>query len=373
MEIDGIAFAAIALVVLGVALPAFLHRRQIAAQLRLQERYSEELRILSNTPHMVYAESDEHCVIHTHTPEVRMAERKVTAKALMRERASRRARIARRTARKQRLLAGAALLLLATLAAWVAVALTTLSVWVPIVLTASAGAGAWFTFVVTSQIAEANEHDEERIAHIATMLTRKATPAQRDFEAMKRVAGAGEVVGTDGAAGTAAGGVAEASSGEAADGAAAGADAAGAVKGDSGVAVARADAVAREREAEVQGAARAQRGGATYQARPARVELAPDILRGRAALADPHRSSLEVREPAQMPSYTVKPEVRRMVARPAAELGAMEVASPEVDASVPYRPKRIGEQLPGAEQGAREVAGLAGGSVLDELLKRRRA
>lgn len=346
MEIDGIAFAAIALVVLGVALPAFLHRRQIAAQLRLQERYSEELRILSNTPHMVYAESDEHCVIHTHTPEVRMAERKVTAKALMRERASRRARIARRTARKQRLLAGAALLLLATLAAWVAVALTTLSVWVPIVLTASAGAGAWFTFVVTSQIAEANEHDEERIAHIATMLTRKATPAQRDFEAMKRVAGAGEVVG---------------------------ADVVGAVKGDSGAAVARADVVAREREAEVQGAARAQRGGATYQARPARVELAPDILRGRAALADPHRSSLEVREPAQMPSYTVKPEVRRVVARPAAELGAMEVALPEVDVSVPYRPKRIGEQLPGAEQGAREVAGLAGGSVLDELLKRRRA
>lgn len=387
MEIDGIAFAAIALVVLGVALPAFLHRRQIAAQLRLQERYSEELRILSTTPHMVYAETDEHCVIHTHKPEVRMAERKVTAKALMRERATRRARIARRTARKQRLIMGMAVLLLATIGAWVAVAATTLSMWVPIVLTAGAGAGSWFAFVVTSHMAEANEHDAARIAQIAAMLSRKATPAQRDFEALRASGDGGDGYLGDGGTREVAGAVAGVAVG--------GVDAAGAGAHNAGMSEAfnaelgvstephKADDVRKvsRSDAGVDGTMQSSRTAwvsaarvrTQMQARPARIEMDPDILRGRAALADPHRSSFEAREPAQMPTYTVKPEVRRVVARRASAFGAMELANQEAEANVPYRPKRIGEQLPGAEQGSHEVNGLAGGSVLDELLKRRRA
>lgn len=345
MGIEGAVVAMGTLFLLAYVIPQITRRRAVFADAPIGERYSEDLRLI--TERTLRQEGGDHGKIFTtertmSTPTRPSGTRGPDAakmRAIARDRSRARARIARRGAHQQRaLVAGAALAVLAA-GLWVAVGLTSLAPGFAIAATAVGGLYLLGVGYLVSSWAVLNAADEERIAKANKVLRRAKRAGVRDDAAARPAAEleAGEVAEAE---------IAEAEVTEAEVVEAAGAGAAE-------------EAVAEAAVAEPDSAA-------VVEARPARKARPARVASPRADVVD-H---------ADVPSYTLK-AVRRMV---------KPYEAPEAPAAdVPFRPTRLGERIGDGQLEAANPAPamtgneelradvLGGGSTLDALLDRRRA
>lgn len=348
MGIEGAVVAMGTLFLLAYVIPQITRRRAVFADAPIGERYSEDLRLI--TERTLRQEGGDHGRIFTtertmSTPTRPSDTRGPDAakmRAIARDRSCARARIARRGAHQQRaLVAGAALAVLAA-ALWVAVGLTSLAPGFAIAATAVGGLYLLGVGYLVSSWAVLNTADEERIAKANKVLRRAKRAGVRDYVAARPAAEleAAEV------------GLAEVEAAEAE------------VGEDEVAAASAAEAAAAEPAVEAPAEVPAVEARPARKARPARVVSA--------------RVDVVEREerPADVPSYTLK-AVRRTV---------KPYEAPEAPvADVPFRPTRLGERIgdgpleaanpapamTGNEEFRADVLG--GGSTLDALLDRRRA
>lgn len=338
------------LVLVGVLLifilPSFLRRRSIVAQTRIEERYSQDLRLLTIEQQAYLhqpAETSDRGTIYSRKPEVPMSEANLSVKGLAAERARRKARIAQRAANRQRTFAAS--LTVAALAgvAWLCVAFTSLPIFAAILATVVAGGTLFTASYLVNAMNTADEKDREALENITRKLESrsrtKLTPAERTLERMRK---ARRSTAHD-------------------------------VEHNSNKS-SEESVLAEEAKQEVRRSSSVSESAVSAKDnRPIQLHLDSDILRDEAALYIPRQEKKPETQPVvQMPSYTIKPMIRR-VTTAAPTLASDELGS----ASVPYRPVHLGERFadaPLAEPAVsnNEEKGLSGGSALDELLLKRR-
>lgn len=352
MGIEGAVLAVGTLFLLVYVVPQITRRRAVFADAPIEERYSANLRLI--TERTLTQESGDHGKIFTtertmSTPTRPSGTRGPDAakmRAIARDRSRARARIARRGAYQQRALVGGAVLATVALGLWIAAGMTSLAPGYAIAATAVGGLYLLGVGYMVSTWSVLNAGDEERITKANKVLRRSirtTSKSQRETT----------LTGADTAA-----------------------EAPAKVEAEVGSAAPKAEveeeavrAVAIEAATEPT----ARPGEAVKPARkPARLTRAThpraDVVK--------NTEPLEERPAADVPSYTLK-AMRRTV---------KPYEAPEAPtADVPFRPTRIGERIGDAPleeaNPARAVTGqeelrsdvLGGGSTLDALLDRRRA
>lgn len=417
MEFQGYAIAGVVVLLLAYVAPYLYRRRVVLAEARIDERYAEDLRILAvkqkKDSSAAYGENGDHGTVFYRRPEVMMsnaedshapaqlqaptkasthssrprtasaagrpsASNKVSSsgrssaanevRTLAKDKARRNARIAKRGALQKRGLLGGAAVGVLAIVAWVLALAATLPVLVAAIATGLVGAYfIGFSYLV-GEINKANAADTEAIADINVRLAGGRKGSVRASSASRKPSRPGvRSRASEEPVDTAQHDEAQAQHDEAPE--------------QIGVAVAEAP----------EAPARAEGSGLT-------MSMSPEVIADGEVVAGRERSPLPTSAPAgeasnrrvdsvaedgpaaspSIPSYTLKPRVieRRVV--------APYQAPEEPTAAVPYRPKDVGETLDGAENAVAKKAadeastaggaeGLAGGSVLDRLLDRRRA
>lgn len=327
MGFEGFVVLGVAIVVIAVVIPTLTRQKFVAASTPLEDRYADDLRLLSVAEASVAHSGGDHGTVFFRRPEVGMAEeRMVNIRGLARDRARLRAGMSKRTANLQRGFFGACALGLLALGLWIAVAATTIGTavaWVATVVTiAYSGGFGW----LVRQAREAETEDRRELARL-----------DAELRAHRPIRKSGRRGGT----------AAERRA----------AREASRVETESIEAPVMKLAVKLEAEKPVERTAVPVRTAVAEEPRkkPVSVTKAPRV----APAAE-----------SEMPSYTLKPRAfERKVVDP-------YVAPEAPAAAVPYRPQEAGERLESAEvapvmKHSGEV--LRGGSVLDDLLDRRRA
>ncbi|MFP7706547.1 DUF6667 domain-containing protein [Trueperella sp. LYQ141] len=390
MGVDGAVLALGVLFLLAYVVPQITRKRSVMADAPIEERYSGNLRLLQER--QLTQTGGEHGRIYlterkmvqatTRTPEA------TKMRSVARDRSRARARIARRDAYQQRGLLGGIVCAVITLALWVVTSLTTMPVVLPILATVISGAYLFGFGCLVSTWTKLNDEDRTRIAR-ANNLLGAAKPYRATLQ--NKIRSEADRGATDQRA-------------EYAECA------------DTEAAVAHAQAVANEANDEAQqpyervvaaGTAQVSRdsqGVDGDQSALARRAVASHHapadnlrhsaarmrqIRGAAAQANDGKASRSMESAgtsafaqssavADMPSYTVKPEITKRAVKP-------YVAPEAPTADVPFRPTRLGQRLGDAQldapHAAPEATGaeemrqdlLGGGSTLDALLDRRRA
>lgn len=358
---EGFAIAVVVVLLLCYLLPALVRRRTVITETVVEERFSENLRILQLKKRVVHQRAESHGFIYHTERKVKPAQRKTKIadelgtelRKLARGRAQLKRRMNTRNTFLQRFqLATIAIVGIAALI-WVAVGLTSLSIWFGFGATLLGAAGGALTFSLRKNVALENEKDQQRlqlietkIAHIKHGVTLGQTKKMQD-SLKTRIAAKNK---------------------------------------DS--------KEIKEVSAEFAGAVTTQEETATHLAVAARVEQNPQTSlqnsspkaqrahvsgKGSAAKSASDSTSAILSATAiSAPSYALRGSVPRRSVKP-------YVAPEQETAKVPYRPRALGERLgdaaleaanpapemTGAEELRQDVLG--GGATLDFLLERRRA
>lgn len=343
MGFTGFAIAVAVFLLLGIVVPRFALRRSVIADSPLEERFSEDLRIVRQ-PRLAMADSGESGTIYMTERMMDTRQRKISLKEVARGRSKARARMATRGAYRARGYLGLGVLGVVALAAWIGVGVASWPTWPAIVLTLGIGAGSVGFGYLLTEWAAGDDIDREEIAKASQVLAR--AKRQRD-----RVQASRQELEKIDEASQAAGGEVEVP----------------VVSAEHTDEVATANVVQENQDVVGHRVSEAER-------RPAERRPAGTVERG---MTQAGREVTKVeREVARVeaPSYTLK---RRTV--------APYQPQPTDEAQVPYRPKRAGERIGDAPieapNTAPEMTGLeelrsgllAGGSTLDELLAQRRA
>ncbi|MDP9801177.1 hypothetical protein J2S49_001253 [Arcanobacterium wilhelmae] len=333
MEFNGYAVAAAVFLLLGVVVPRFALRRSVIADSALEERYSEDLRIVRQ-PRLAMADSGESGTIYTTERTMDQRQRKISLKEVARGRSKARARMATRAAYRARgyLALGVAGALAISL--WIGVGAASLPTWPAIIATLATGFGAIGLGYLVSEWTAGDDADREEITTATELLARAKRQRGRAQTDRRELAA------------------------------------------EPAEAVAPNASVAPAVDVEPDASATADGAGATHQKHePVREAGAGAVARPGTARKPAARAKIvRPAAKAETPSYTLK---RRTVA-------PYEPAVAD-EAQVPFRPKRAGERVGNAPvqaaNPAPEMTGLeelrsgllAGGSTLDELLAKRRA
>ncbi|WP_182050005.1 DUF6667 domain-containing protein [Changpingibacter yushuensis] len=375
MEFQGYAFAAVIALLLAYVIPYIYRRRAVLAEARIDERYAEELRLLqvsgSNDP-QCFAHGDEpHGTLFFRQPEVMMSKSEkaaiVDVRALAKDRARRRARIAKRAANQKRGYLAAGIVTALAAVAWILAFVASFPIAVAAVATGAAGVALIGLSYVRTEISKADSADRRIIEQIDKKLAANKSSAPR----RSRESASEPVVSAE------SGNAAASSEPKLADhqdkvekettkaqrsGISMSIEAGfvtDQVVGDS-------DTSVNAEETPTAKATGVKRVESTAsEATRKAPEVGRTVATESAEAASPARAAK-----ATAPSYTLKN--RTIEKRTVAPYQAPEVA----EASVPYRPKNVGERLDDSEEVKKNhkgTDGLAGGSILDQLLDRRRA
>ncbi|MGV9182991.1 hypothetical protein [Arcanobacterium canis] len=338
MDFDGFAVAVAVFLLLGVAVPRFALRRSVIADSPLEERFSEDLRLVRQ-PRLAMADSGESGTIYTTERMMDTRQRKISLKEVARGRSKARARMATRGAYRVRGYLGLGVLGIVALVAWIGVGVASWPTWPAIVATLGIGAGSIGFGYLLTEWAAGDEIDREEISKASQVLAR----AKRQRDRLQASRQERETMNEESQ-----------------------------TTGEKSVT----PVVSAEHTDEVATADVAEEDLGVVQGRVGEAEGRP-VARMNRNVAQADRDVTKV-EPAavkvEAPSYTLK---RRTVAP----------YQPQAvdEAEVPYRPKRAGERIGDAPVEAPNVAPemtgceelrfglLAGGSTLDELLAQRRA
>ncbi|MDP9806169.1 hypothetical protein J2S70_000751 [Trueperella bonasi] len=352
MGIEGAALAVGALLLLAYVAPQIARNRSVLADAPIGERYSADLRII--TERTLQQDTGEHGKIFTtertmSTPQGQREHRAPSAakmRAAARDRSRARARIAQRAAAQQRALFGAAALVGVTVLLWILAGATSVPAGVAIASTALGGAYLLGLGVLVSNWSSLNEEDEGRISR-ANKVLRSRRDVRRQLTGHTKK----DAPVSAGAAAHSESNVAKPV--ESAD--------------------VRADSVTAAKEL----SKKTEHSGFE---KPERVLPAPRVARVDRIVNGEELAEKSGREAdlLEAPSYTLKPTIQRRTVKP-------YVAPETAEADVPYRPTRVGERIgdepieaanpaPGVT-GTEELRSdvLGGGSTLDALLDRRRA
>ncbi|WP_435733300.1 hypothetical protein [Actinotignum sp. GS-2025c] len=409
MGFQGYALMAVVVLLMVYVIPGVYRQRVILADVRIDERYSPQLRTLALPDGTVGVETGGPTgAIFFRKPEVIMAENDErdilppnagrNVRTLARERARRKARISQRAANRQRgfVVAGALGLLIAVLGALAFTA--TMPRWIFYVAVGIGVLyGAGFGYLL-SEMGKATARDREDIAELTEELgIRKTRGAQRhsrrparprpgrsavsaasahsalsaasaalgsdDLGALTADASRSADLGRSVASGSAASGSA-ATTPTAASAATGGADAAGESEADE-VHAARTENAEEQETGVNPGKARSRNAGARAPKR--RSGISVTLEQGIIAAEDFAPIAGSQREQAeklpkrfvagavprrQLPSYTLKPQIQQRTVAP--------YQAPEAPvAPVPYRPKEIGERVTFVDAAAQDVAAAA--------------
>ncbi|MFC5281466.1 hypothetical protein ACFPGO_06235 [Arcanobacterium canis] len=345
MGFTGFAIAVAVFLLLGIVVPRFALRRSVIADSPLEERFSEDLRIVRQ-PRLAMADSGESGTIYMTERMMDTRQRKISLKEVARGRSKARARMATRGAYRARGYLGLGVLGVVALAAWIGVGVASWPTWPAIVLTLGIGAGSVGFGYLLTEWAAGDDIDREEIAKASQVLAR--AKRQRD-----RVHASRQELEKIDEASQAAGGEVEVP----------------VVSAEHTDEVATANVVQENQDVVEHRVSEAERRpAATVERGMAQVER--EVTQAGREVTKVEREVARV----EAPSYTLK---RRTV--------APYQPQPTDEAQVPYRPKRAGERIGDAPieapNTAPEMTGLeelrsgllAGGSTLDELLAQRRA
>lgn len=340
MEAQGLVLIVVAVAVVAYIVPYLHKRRQTLSDARIEERYSEDLRMIAPVDEPAAdGFSESHRAVFENRNEVTMAtsettDTATTVRSLARERARRRARITRREANRTRGFVGVGIIGGLMVLLWILRLSSGLPLWAPIAMTVVAAIyGAGFAYLLR-EMAKASESDLGAIKELTEQLT-QARGANREISRRRERAAQARTV--------------------------------------SGASRRREAAAAQEVEKPVDAmSAHTERGRPRKDT--SRVARSAQSDTTTVSGARPVVSTRKVSE-SGVPSYTLKPTAieRREIApyqAPAAD-----------EAPVPYRPKALGEKVAAPADAAEASASvsapsadsLAGGSALDALLARRRA
>ncbi len=353
MGIEGYALFVVVVLVAAYVLPYLYSRRRVLAQVSLDDRYSENLRLLRvpEKPNGVSENGPTGAVLFRR-PEVIMDENRTTGEVgeLVRKRSRRKARISTRAVNRQRGRMGVGVLTVLALVLLIVAAVSSFS-WVPgiVVAVLAAGAGGFFAYLLR-QMNDADISDRDAIADINADLAalRGGTSASRRPPAARQHSAAA-LMERGSQKSERAGGSAERTDNSA-----------------EAEESASPKTSARTRNRKVaSGAAETERGRA-HTARTAHPSATK--VRARVEERRPNRSVSASAGQRPARSGQAKPAPQRVVRR-----AVSPYIPPEVDsAPVPYRPKRVGESLD-TERRVPSRGGLAGGRALDDTLRRRQA
>ncbi len=367
------AVAVFVLLLLAYLIPALFRRRAVMNEASVDERFSQELHLiriqprfsLSADPHRGRIYRMRRNVSKTQFKSDETTERTFDVRAVSRARARARGRIAARNMLQRRFLVCGAVFLVLVAATWIVFAAGAAGLAVPAAGTVLAAAYGGFFHRMLGKWSLENKRDIENIARATDILEsgravkfseKKASSASHAaVQAEKTAERKSETVSaknTDAGKNREAGGKLQAKTARTYLSAAASADRSAGTAAHTERKNETAPVVSEKKEKSI---------------RPA-AAYAPAFPRG----ANSASAS------SAMPAYTLKPEITRRTVKP--------YTAPETEtAPVPYRPKRVGEQL-GAEKHsaanpAPEMTGeeelrtdvLGSGSALDTLLARRRA
>ena len=336
MESQGIVLAGIVLVFALYVLPYVYRRRRILSQTPLDDGQSQDLRILNLGDSQVLADekyAESHDGVLSYRNEVEMVksgvqETAVDIPALARERAKRRARVAKREANRTRGFVGAIVFGVLVAGLWIASATLAVPVAVPIVLTVLFACYAGGFVYLLSQMNTANAADLDAIEKVDSQMKSLRRSVSR--QAQKR---ASSRAGRTGGRGT------------------------------------------REEQTHGNGREKLLRDvralPTAFLTKP--VDEGVTILDSSASRpAESAEKEVSYSAALSVPSYTLK----------RAELVQREIAPYEPpaapEAEVPYRPTKIGERLDVSEvtdalSGDDISSESLGGGALDDMLARRRA
>lgn len=329
MDFQGYALAFVVALLLIWVMPSLYRRRAVLAATRIDERYAEDLRIIAEAPRQATHEDATRGTLFFRQPEVKMSKSEKAAaqdvRALVKDRARRRARIATRNVNQRNGLVFSSLLGAIAAIMWVLAATVGLPILAAAVGTGVAGIAMVWVSYVRSAILAANEHDEKAIAKIE-----KKIAAAKDLSTS--VAEPSLIASTE----------------------------PGEVR--SGMSFTIEPGFVEDRRTEedqrISDGVQVTETREPSVSKPARIDRADE------------RDLFPAVAAASVPSYTLKS--RAIAKRTVKPYEVPEVA----EAAVPYRPKAVGERFDTSEvtaQHKKATDGLAGGSTLDQLLDRRRA
>lgn len=399
MGLEGVVVALAALLLLTYVVPQMIKKRGVLADTPVDERYSEDLRLISGRG--LHQTPGEHGTVFFTERKMATDQSAPTSgnatpnrmRQVARERSRASARIAQRAAYHQRALVAAFSVVLLAVALWVFTAVGPVPVWLSIAVSALGGGYLVFFGWLVGTWNSLNNDDAEVIARSDRILAARASKREGLQRAIH--AGRGVARAEDAQVETA-----QSSDRVAGDGVGVEARATGAPAANEG---AEDSAVDRDARTETEAAGALDDGGTgsntrTERSRAAEVQAPATESRSRedrttSSRPGMPRQSMEWQSSSRRdvsapraasrgeldtPSYTLKPTISKRSVKP-------YEAPEQPEADVPFRPTKLGQQLgeevletpnaapemTGNEELARDVLG--GGATLDALLDRRRA
>lgn len=369
---EGFAIAVVVVLLLCYLLPALVRRQAVITETVVEERFSENLRVLKLKKHVAHQRTESHGFIYHTERKVKPAQRKTKTidelggelRKLARSRAHTKRRMNTRNTFLQRFQFATVALTAIAAVIWLAVGLTSLSLWVGVGATLLSLSGMALTFSLRKNVALENTKDRQRLQNIEAKIEQikhGVTPSQvrQMQEALKaRVATRSKESATL------------------------------AVKPEAGTEDLKSGASAQDAKFDFNGETETVDIAATSTVAPKRPEATANFAKtsAKAHVTNSDSSSVGLNATSgstaakklAAPSYTLRGSVTRRAVKP-------YVAPEQETTAVPYRPRNIGERLgdapleaalpapemTGTEELRKDVLG--GGATLDFLLERRRA
>lgn len=344
------------LFLLAYIVPTMLRQRRIYADAPIEERYAEDLRLITGRTLSAPPNNERGTIFTTErkmtTSKPKAASQAVKLRAVARDRSRARARISQRKAFQARgILLGGAIAAL-TVIFWIAAGFTGFPAAVAIASTVLGGAYlVGFGYVVT-EWNRADDEDRERIARADRVLDSRGKKVRASFDRVSAKTAAGEATADTSAARSSAAKVTAEKP----------LDSDHAVAKDA-TEIAPAIAPTTAADEETSGSVVVEK-----------AEKASEASIG----TKPKTQARPITPRVAAPAYTLKPTIQKRTVKP--------YVAPEPDeADVPFRPTQVGQRLGDAElelpNAASQMSGeeelrsdlLGGGSTLDALLDRRRA